>query len=205
MLKRTLSKLTTLPGILIAWLTVTLLGGAVVWLIFGLIGSPLDVLSFIRSGGGPGRVKVMGTSVAESLSWSPDGKYLAAGYLMGSSVDIWDVQSGRAVHSLNNFRGGVDIVSWSPDGKYLATASSELSNTFRVWDTATWREVFANDPVPRTAITLTSVTSIAWAPDSKRVAVGLNTTLMPGAGGSAQKEQEEMQGVPGLLRVFDVP
>jgi WD40 repeat protein len=205
MLKQALRKIGTLPGILVAWLLVTVLVALMAWLVFSVISSPGDILNFMRSGGAPGRIRVMGSEVAESLSWSPDGKYLAAAYMMGTSVRIWDVESGHTTQLLGTYKGSVNIVSWSPDGKYLATESSEQSNSFRIWDTSTWQEVMAIDPVPRTAMTLTSATSIAWSPDSKRIAVGLSTTLAPGAGGSAQEEEAKMQGVPGLLKVFAVP
>jgi WD40 repeat protein len=205
MVKAALRKLGTLPGILTAWLVLTTLVVLVALLLFGALSNPADVLNLMIGGSAPGKIESIGTNVAESVSWSPDGKYLAAAYLMGSSVEIWDVQSGRSVHSLDNFRGGVDLVSWSPDGKYLATASSEVSHTFRVWDTSSWQEVIATDPAPRTWKTISSANSISWSPDSKRVALGVDTMLTPEAGGSAQQEEEEMKDVPGLLKIFDVP
>lgn len=141
----------------------------------------------------------LGDSVAESVAWSPDGSYLAAGYLVGTRARIWDVAKGKVVQELDDFRGGVNLVSWSPDGKYLITVSGEPSNTFRIWDTATWQEVFVTDPVPNTKETTTDVTSLDWSPDGKQVAVGLATVT--GAGIDYLRNI----GAKSIIKIYDVP
>ncbi|HEX8230175.1 MAG TPA: hypothetical protein VF826_12805 [Chloroflexia bacterium] len=147
----------------------------------------------------PGKLRTLGSDVADSIAWSPDGRYLAAGYQVNTSVRIWDVDKGQTIKVLEAFRGGVYLVSWSPDGKYLVTASSEPSNKLRIWDTANWQPVFITDPVPNTDKTSTSITSVSWSPDSAQIAVGLATSS--GAGVDYLRQIDTKS----LLKVYDIP
>src|SRR5947208_1948338 len=70
-----------------------------------------DALGLISGASAPGRTMTIGNSVAESVSWSPNGHYLAAGYLLDTSARIWDVQTGHAIEELDSFRGAVTLVS----------------------------------------------------------------------------------------------
>jgi WD40 repeat protein len=65
-----------------------------------------------------------------SVSFSPDGKYLATGSC-DDTARLWDL-SGRQIAKFNGHRGWVHTVSFSPDGKYLVTGSSDC--TARLWD-----------------------------------------------------------------------
>src|SRR4051812_7650201 len=162
------SKLKIAKGNVLPWLVIALLFVVFAWL------GPSFARNFAHhnsdsgngndgSGASP-KVETLGNAPAESLAWSPDGRYLATAYMMDISVRIWEVATGRTEKVLNSFKGSVNLVSWSPDGKYLATESSEWDNHFRVWDTLNWQELFGADPVPRTDKTITSVTSISWSP-----------------------------------------
>lgn len=69
-------------------------------------------------------------SPVDSLSWSPDGTILAAGY--DGIVRLWDVTTVTPTLK-TTFRAqteGVDSLSWHPDGTRLATGSSDV----RLWD-----------------------------------------------------------------------
>jgi WD40 repeat protein len=76
-----------------------------------------------------------------SVSFSPDGKALAAGW--GSfprigEVTLWDIATGKARATLKGHTGGLTSVTFSPDGKTLASASDD--QTVKLWDVATGKE-----------------------------------------------------------------
>jgi WD40-like Beta Propeller Repeat len=67
--------------------------------------------------------------IAQSLDWSPDGRYLAfAGQMDGLSSDLYlyDFTSG-AITRLSSGPQEVEWISWSPDGKWILDGSSYSS------------------------------------------------------------------------------
>lgn len=74
-----------------------------------------------------------------SLTWSPDGKYLAAGnYIVGKADDLahgdngdrsvvqfWDAQNGKALFSFSAPKSP-DHLSWSPDSRLLAVITPKI-------------------------------------------------------------------------------
>jgi WD40 repeat protein/serine/threonine protein kinase/tetratricopeptide (TPR) repeat protein len=97
------------------------------------------------------------------LSWSPDGRYLVGNDLTRGLV--WDVLRGREVVTLAKDKPEqLDVrpftYVWSPDGRRLAGLC--MSGPVRVWDTATWQEVFP--------LRETEAGSLAFSPDGKRLA-----------------------------------
>jgi WD40 repeat protein len=105
------------------------------------------------------------TDRVTSVTWSPDGKYLASGSL-DQTVRIWAVNSGG--HSpLVIYRGhtaGVRAVAWAPDGKRIVSGSSD--KTVQVWDALTGEQVALSRGHTG------DVTTLAWSPDGKTIVSG---------------------------------
>jgi WD40 repeat protein len=72
------------------------------------------------------------------LAIDPAGRYVAFGTNKGRDVDVWDLQSFR--HAVKLDSPGSAWPQFSGDGKWLAASSP---NGYRVWEIATWREVFS--------------------------------------------------------------
>jgi len=89
---------------------------------------------------GPGQITIVqgvGTpTVINALSFSADGKVLAAGKDFGRVV-LWDVQEREFLRALETGQGIVSAVALSPDGKTVATGGSSDHFSVKLWDVAT--------------------------------------------------------------------
>src|SRR5437868_5553857 len=54
----------------------------------------------------------------EQVTWSPDGKHVAA-CSSDNTVQVWDSANGSKSIVLKDFQGGVYACAWSPNGAYL--------------------------------------------------------------------------------------
>ncbi|MDX6413556.1 MAG: hypothetical protein QOH23_966 [Gaiellaceae bacterium] len=116
-----------------------------------------------------------------ALAWSPAGRLIAA---TGSSgqVEIWDVAGAprrvhrlRGLHSVNGLPEAVQSVAFSPDGAIVAAADlnhtpGTLPLAGRV---AAWR-VGTGHPLWPPRNLGSAAAAIAFAPDGRRMAVGLD-------------------------------
>ena len=91
----------------------------------------------VASGKGDRDKDSMFEGAVTSVSFSPDGRYLAAG---GSdkSARVMEAVSGKEI-SMLRLRGPVTCVNFSPDGRYLAAGSKD--NTARVMLAASGQEI----------------------------------------------------------------
>jgi WD40 repeat protein len=100
-----------------------------------------------------------------TTAFSPDGTRLAVGGGGETGrVELWDVATGRLVHTLPGHRAMVWALAFSPDGTRLASASHD--KTAKIWNVVTGKELFAlKGHTDR-------VSAVAFAPDGRRLATG---------------------------------
>ncbi|MEU0569204.1 serine/threonine-protein kinase [Nonomuraea sp. NPDC005983] len=85
-----------------------------------------------------GRVtsRVKPARAAHSMALTDDGRRLATSH--DETVQICDVRTGRALHTLTAGPSSVETLVFSPDGRLLA-AGSHYTSEIRLWDTASGR------------------------------------------------------------------
>ncbi len=103
------------------------------------------------------------TSSESSVSFSPDGRMVAAGW-KGNTICIWDLVTGKPLQLLKGHTDQVAGVCFSPDGKMLASASDD--KTVRLWNLATGKSIQTFTDHTR------EVTCVAFSPDGTMLATG---------------------------------
>jgi WD40 repeat protein/beta-lactamase regulating signal transducer with metallopeptidase domain len=109
------------------------------------------------------------------VALTPDGKMLAAG--SGSSVQLWEVETGKALRKIEGLPSGLTGLLFSPNGQTLAGRTS--NGTLFLWTAATGKEIRRITPPARpqgNTIVLAiggggaDAPGMAFTPDSKALA-----------------------------------
>ncbi|KAJ3678232.1 hypothetical protein LUZ60_002035 [Juncus effusus] len=105
-----------------------------------------------------------------TLSWRPDGRYLASASCESPSFTIWDVAQGEGNPIRRGLGSSISLLKWSPTGDYLFTAN--FDGTFYLWETNTW----TSEPWSSTS---GHVTGAEWDPEGRIILISFSesTTL----------------------------
>jgi hypothetical protein len=97
------------------------------------------------------------------VAFSPNGRTLASASV-DTTVRLWEVESGRALRTLEGHRSQVHAVAFSPDGRIVASGSAD--KTIKLWDAT-------SGALLRTVEGHTyDVLSLAFSPDGRSLASG---------------------------------
>jgi WD40 repeat protein len=125
------------------------------------------------TGGDDGTIRIWDTASGElvrmlvgdplrSLSWSPDGKVLAAAGAATSYISLWEAGTGRLLRRFTLGR----YVAWSPDGRTLAAVEgAELL----LWDAAAERLAGSCKLPAQASQAFPGSHPFEWSPDGKTI------------------------------------
>ncbi|MBC7228221.1 MAG: AAA family ATPase [Thermoflexales bacterium] len=97
------------------------------------------------------------------VAFSPDGRLLASGSA-DKTVKVWEVASGRLLHTLIGHKDWTLGVAFSPDGRLLASGSND--KTVKLWEVSSGRLLYTLSGHRGTVL------SVAFSPDGRLLASG---------------------------------
>lgn len=127
-----------------------------------------------------------GSDLVRRVSFSPDGKSLAAGG-RDKVIHLWNVETGEETRQLAGHRDEICSVAFSPDGKSIL--SGELLGEMRLWEPATGevRKVIN----PKMAV---NVFHLEWSPDSRFFAIASTKSWVYLVDATTGKQIGELKG-----------
>jgi beta-lactamase regulating signal transducer with metallopeptidase domain len=145
--------------------TLAIKGGEFLYFRDAATGRELRKLKYVPDSGG-------GRAGTDWLTFTPDGKQ-AAVTLMGDSVQLIDVETGKVVRTFAP-GGAASACVFSPNGKWMATAGYELvkgAYFARLWEVGTGREL-RRFPAARFPSGNGLKRALAFSPDGATLAGG---------------------------------
>ena len=121
-----------------------------------------------RPAGSYREVRSLQTGVVRAVTFSGEGRWLAAGTEPGT-VEIWDAATGNKHATLKGHTAQVVAVAFSPNGEALVSGSGD--GTARVWDVASGTQ-------RRTLPQRGFVSSLAFSTDGQWLAAGSSDGLV---------------------------
>jgi WD40 repeat protein len=121
------------------------------------------------------------SGVIGALAFSPDGKYLVAGFgtkflftkvASPNPLKVWEVATRRLIRRLHGHTGFCISLDFSKDGTLLASGSRD--GTAIIWSTTTWKETkrLQNvEPNPPPGQVVDHVEDVAFSPNAKTLAM----------------------------------
>ena len=97
-----------------------------------------------------------------SVAFSPNGKYIASSSFSieeGAVIRIWDMQTGKRIHTILGHSDYIDSIAFSPNGKQIVSDSKD--KTIRVWDIKYEKEL----------LQLSDFKYPVFSPDGKKIAL----------------------------------
>lgn len=109
------------------------------------------------------------TAAVQSLSWSPDGKFIAsAGH--DKTVHVWEATTGQVSSVYREHTNEIWSVMWSPNGTYIASAGAD--KLLKVWDVSSNRTIATHAEHQKT------MRAVSWSPDSTAIASAGDDTIV---------------------------
>ncbi|GHO48248.1 WD40 repeat domain-containing protein [Ktedonospora formicarum] len=138
------------------------------------------ILIWNSSTGAVVKTLIGNTADAESLAWSPDGKYIASTTAnWDATARVWDARTGKLMYSVPAKAYGATLsLSWSPNSQYLAVSmtvqdGNNASGEIKTKEQIQVLKASTGTPVITYPLSLPNaepVYYLAWSHDGTRIA-----------------------------------